>query len=457
MTAVQGDARSGSPSGYILKKAWERLWKKGSPYYLPRVIAKGIVKKGHTVKPLSPLTVKDLGPIDLVNLEKLTLSVGMKDNTLTGLDNIENGGISYDDTNQTFSAIIASDGNFVFSGKYQLYTSSKVVACAIDAAQSILSMETADASEGPPRAQAKDDHSDLDVARDYRSKLVENENGRTLVGTYYDNNEAMSLMFESSEKPAKSWQQFWKQNPSTKQLMTRTSKACRNPHDSDHTVGGTPFNTESLTMAAGLLRQTNKMLDSGKYKDDPRFQKLASDISNFKGVATKHDDEKTAGSVMDTVKKDPKNVRDQLEAGTLDTTFDDEHIERAENILSSIEVKEDDDDDQAGYKTKARGSFEDTLSFKSLRVQGTLDPSGTDPNVSLKKVELIDPSIEIKLSQPSSGDESLYHKASEAIANSDFVRDLLIRRIKNKINSKETRSYLADRINDSIRKIFEGA
>lgn len=454
MSTDESNTSSGSPSELIVKAAWRRLWKQGTPYYLPHVIAKGISKHGHDVKPLSPLAVKDVGPLDLINLDGATLSVGMHDNQLTGLDNIVNGGISYDDEHQTFVAEIDANGDLVFSGNYQVYTSSKAMACAIDAAHSILSIGEAEATE----MEEGDGHkSDLDVARDYRSKLLQSENGKTLVSTYYDNNEAMSLMFESNKGPAKKWQKYWKGTSGSKQLMKQTSKACRNPNDSDHTVGGPIFGTKSLAISAGLLKQTQRMMEkTDKYKGDPKFKKLANDIAEFKGVAKKHDEEQTAGKVMKAVKNDPKNVREQLETGTLDTTFDDEHVERAESALSKIDVTEDDSEGK-GYKTRARGRFEDTVSFKCLRVKGAVKPSGDDPNVSLKSIQLVNPSISIDLHPPSSGSDTYYEKASEAIANSDFVRDLIIRHVRKKINSDETRSYLSNRINDSIQKIFGDA
>ena len=462
MTAEESDTPSGSPSEYILKMAWKRLWKKDTPYYLPRVIAEGITKKGHSVKPLSPLEVPDMGPMDLLNLDKLgTLSVGMNHNVLRGLDNIENGGISYDDTEQTFWAEIDSTGDLEFSGQYQIYTSSKVMGCALDAAHSLLSIGDADAAETDD--DGKDRKSDLDVAREYRSKLVKSDNGRTLVGTYYDNNEAMSRMFESSAPPAQDWQKYWKLKKmggkrASRELMKQTSSACRNPDDSNHEVGGVMFKHHSFRFKTKLYSKVLDMEDrvKHKYKDQEKnpFTRLKKDMQKFRhAVGPYAGNEQTAGSVMDTVQRDPEGVREEIEAGNYNMTFEEDEWE--EDSLESSDVPDPpENDEDKGYKTQARGRFKDTLSFSSLKVEGTLDTSGSNPTVSLNHIYLTKPSLSINLRPPRSGDHSLYEKAVNAIANSEFVTDLIIHRIRDRMNSKKTRSYIEARINDSIKKIF---
>lgn len=468
-------AAGGSPSEYLLRLAWKRLWKKGTPYYLPTVIAEGVSKDGHDVPPLSPVPVQNIGPLDIVDAPVIgTLSVEMTDNQLKGLQNIEDGGFTYDDTNQTFSAALKADGALEFSGNYQIYSSSKATACAINAAHTVLGGggagaggsgaggANADVDENDD-ANGNSDPSDLDVARDYRTRLLQSENGQTLVGTYYDNNEAMSIMFESSEAPAHNWRAMWTQykhngDSTTQDLIDQTSLACRNPDDDNHTVGGFEFSDHSFTLQTAMLTNALQMKSSGKYEGDPRFTKLTRDIACFKCAATIHNQEQTAGSVMQTVKTDPKNVRQQVERGDCQTETSKEHEERVQAFYDSLETATvGAAASDPGYKTEARGTFGDTFHFDEIRISGTVRPHGDSIGVNITSIMLSGGSLTVKLGPPAGGSSSAYDKVAEAIGNAKFVSDLIVKKASDKMDGPDVRDYLSNRINQSVKKIFGDA
>lgn len=458
-----------SPSGYLFHLAWKRLWKKDSPYYLPRVIAEGISKDGHDIPALSPVSIEKIGPLEIVDAPVLgTLSVEMSDNQLAGLGNIKDGGLTYDNSNQTFSAVLKADGTLIFSGNYQIYSSSKFTACAMNAAHSLLGVLNAEADgesddkNGNNSGDNGNKPSDLDVARDYRGRLIQHDNGRTLVGTYYDNNEAMSIMFESGETPAQNWRTMWTQythkGRTTRDLMDQTSKACRNPDSKDHQVGGDDFSDHSLTLQTAMLSNALRMRKSGKYKDDPRFDKLIQDIASFKFAATNHDGKQTANSVMGTVKKDPDNVRQQIERGEVDATPSPKHMERITTFFADRETDVvDEADSDARYKTQAHGTFKDTFQFDEIRISGSVQPQDDSIGVHVKSVALTGGSLTVNLGPPSGGSKSAYDKVAQAIGNAQFVNDLMIKKAGDKMNGSDVRDYLSNRINQSVNKIFGDA
>lgn len=394
-----------------------------------------------------------------------TLSVEMTDNQLAGLGNIEDGGLTYDDDNQTFSAALKASGALTFSGNYQIYSSSKATACAINAAHTLLG-GSRDAEDEVAVADTESDNqkSDLDVARDYRTKLTQSNNGMTLVGTYYDNNEAMSIMFESGETPAQQWRRIWTEYPLadpnetySRSLSDQTSRACRNPDDENYTVGGKPFNDRALSLQTGMKMMAGKMKSSGKYENDPRFNKLVSDIDSFKFAAENHNGEQTAGSVMHTVEHDPKDIRAQVQAGQFDPTPDDEYVEGIQEALAQIEAEDDDAASDPGYKTEAHGTFSDVFSFEEIRISGSVRPQGDSIGVSIASVALVGGSLTVKLGPPKGGSTSAYDKVAEAIGNAKFVNDLIVKKAGDKMNGADVRDYLSNRINQSVNKIFGDA
>jgi hypothetical protein len=461
----------GSVASFLLKKAWEQLWKPGTPYYLPTVFMDGASGGGKTVPALGSRPVPDLGPFGLfgdstfgeVNLSLNGASIG-------GLNTASNGGFTYTDATQVFTAQINFAG-LTYNGNYAV-TGNGVLGCALAGASGLMHILPGAKAEADSALAGSDDDTRLQLARQYRDNLVKSPAGLEMVGTYYDNNWAMNEVVRGNNL----FTNYMNQNrPVSSSMADQTKVAAQSPDDPTKTVGDNSYYFNSMLRQGAFMRAC-QLLDpsgTGPYGEaaDATFQFKGAVIDNYSGpvtvstvmnnvqqaptgslrkfAATANEDEETVGGIAVSRFRTPEALELFRKAHAEIEAFEAEYMSKGGRNQTFTELL------AAGDMPIGSGSFNDTFAAPNFKITGTVVISGPPENpqlvVTVTKLEANVPSINVSLSQSSPWPQpSLYDKVVQALANAGFVHDLIRSKLNDKLSDPSVMSYLTNRINDSI-------
>src|SRR5262249_55698383 len=175
--------------------AWEAMWNPSKPYYLPNILLNGLKSPNVTIDAVGNLHIADLSLPDLVDKAPWgTVGVDLSNNTLAGVNTMAPSpdapnSFTYDDKTGDFTAKIKFS-QITLSGNYDAKTGG-LLGCAVDVA-AIGSKIIDPINKSALRATAvagANEVAPLDSARNYRSQLLQTDNGTAMVQTYYENND----------------------------------------------------------------------------------------------------------------------------------------------------------------------------------------------------------------------------------------------------------------------------
>lgn len=482
-----------NPNQQIITDAWERLWNKAKypDYYLPTAILDGIKSKGVTVSPLGNLDVPQLGPFALFKKDGLgSISLTFTDNVINGLQTMSNQGITAATDGLSFTATVGVSAlNSV--GKFNV-DATGLSMCAVDSVWAIgqITKGKAELTVGPS------DDTGITAAKNYREQLLnQGPHGQALVGTYYDNNDVYNDVANDTNTTFNYNWAYYKttgKDPTGKQvtvdsqiLSTQTTSAAQNPSSTTDVVGYEAYNLHSYTGQGLMVKSLDQKIDDLKapYKDktipaavqaqidklqqavDATFMfgentmPVTKDPSNVGGISvdavmnnvqnntpitksTLAEKFETGMSLAELVEGHPHSVfrNGMIEAQRLS----EEHQKLRSENLERMSVH---------ASTPVHGTYNLEVPLPTMSISGTISLDDGKLNVTITDVEAGSPSLSYQL-HPADGGSSLFTEVAQHYTSASYIHQLSEQKANTSLNSDKMKSYMADRINQSINKIF---
>lgn len=460
--------------GTLLHMAWNLLWKQGSPYYLPNIMANGITQGSITIPPLKSVDLPKFGPFTLFNEPVLGyISISMDQNNLTGLPTITNGGLNYDETTK-IAIITIGFGNLSVSGNYEV-DSGGITGCAIASANGILNMF------GSAKALVSEDDGNIDLAYQYRDKLENDSNGQTLVNIYYEHNgtidtvvNADNSVIDGKSNPYNGMFRNQWQTADTKSLADTTSNAANNPDDIVPGFNDDTYNDNSFYLEALMVTEAYQ----GLYKTcgDQRGLDLFNAIkgeplpgsdTSFEQSALNYEGPNKVNGVMSAVQSGNTSQLSKLEENEEYFTAQrrvsmmDRAYHRAEKFAEKWVATNRSEDYKKGYESfvmlkdpisQITGTFTDSFNGPSFAISVQITSSGDSITAQVTDITATVPQPSITLKPNGSSD--LNTKVQNAVANASFITALIAQKIQSQVNTDDVKQYFTNRLNDAINKIF---
>ena len=197
-----------------LDLAWKSLWDDSTPYHFASAVRKGIRSGAKArVRPVKSLSFPDTGDVVLFNRDPWGgVSINLKNNKVCQLHTGMPEGVEFDPATSTIRARIRFS-ELKYSGEY-VVRRGLVTGSALKMAG--LAMKSIDGAGAPGADQY------VTQAQAYQSQLVNTDNGRLMVGTYYDHNEAYCQIFTNTLF-LKQWQTHQTEGQNTAQFAAQTT------------------------------------------------------------------------------------------------------------------------------------------------------------------------------------------------------------------------------------------
>ena len=268
----------------LVQRAWQALWREGSPYYLPTAFQHGRLSGHIRIRPLATLPIPDVS--DVVLLDRAPwggVTMSLQDSRLEGLSSIAGVDCQFDPASGhvtagiRFSGLRCAGGHLVRAG----HRTGAAVATAMSALQS----------------DSGGSDSNLTLAKSYESQLIgmQSDSGRVMVATYYQNNDTYSELFQTMPNFVQVWAQHTTAGQTTKFYANQTSNAAQPGNTGTVAINGqpdgqgySPYNAHSFFMqnfvmatCYGAASHYGTATEKGK-----RYTKAGDDAQQF-GVPAK--------------------------------------------------------------------------------------------------------------------------------------------------------------------------
>jgi hypothetical protein len=455
------------------------MWNPSKPYYLPNILLNGLKSPNVTIDAVGNLHIADLSLPDLLDKAPWgTVGVDLSNNTLAGVNTMAPSpdaptSFTYDDTSGAFTAKIKFS-QITLSGNYDAKTGG-LLGCAVDVA-AIGSKIIDPINKSALRATAAAGASEvapLDSARNYRSQLLQTDNGTVMVQTYYENNDTYAELF--SDPLYKSFQQVWAQHTTNGQttqyygLQTNSAVQPANAgtvpvNGQPDANGNSPYNAHSFFMQNFLMHYCyaaashfGTATEKGK-----RYTKAGNDAGTFgANVQPSSAKSMTANSVMSTVATTSPPSEDSRVrgAGTFLRASSPQWLRSVHNRAQEMAA-------DAAQKDLTRpaevrlgdtgipitGSYSDSLATSVLTLKGTITFSGANASVVFSSITGDLGDISITLSKPTGVNSDLFTAIAQAIANTSWVKSMLASGIKSQLSSASLLDKLNSVMNAALSK-----
>lgn len=443
----------------ILEIAWKLLWTKGTPYYLPSLILNGGSGDGHTVPPLGSRPIPDLGPFALFDKDPWgTVAVALSDGSLSGLDTIQDQGFQYDSATSAFTAKVGFS-QVTFSGNYTV-TGSGLAGCAVAGVTGLLGLFPTRRSLVAAADGDEFDDEHIALAQQYRSQLVQSPAGLELVSNYYDNNDAMNEIVRGDTYFHTAFPTVVTDGKTSKDYADQTTLAAQNPNNPAQTVGDPSYRMHAFKMQLAFAKSAGRLYEQ---TGDPKYTQAGNAKTTFNAQVADSgiNGSTTVGNVMATVQGatlDRLQAAAALDGETVPPEYEAAAREIDEDYRRWREAGNDDRPFSALAAASATslgsGTFSDQFGVPTFTLQGTVQVTGQVPDVKLT-VNLTGasadlPQIDIALSTSLPG--TLYDEVVRALANAQFVKDLMRKKLNDELSGQSVVDWLSARINDALTK-----
>lgn len=483
-----------NPNQQIVTNAWNMLWNKQKypDYYLPDVIINGIKANGITVDPLGNLDIAKYGPFTLFSEPVLgSISIEFSDNIIQGLNTMANNGISVTPDGLTFAATVGVSA-LSSSGNFDVLATG-LSACAVDSVWALgkltsgSEMSLSDDPADPPGIQQ---------AKDYRTKLLnQGEHGQFLVSTYYDNNDVYNdIANDTSTMFNYNWAYYQTngmgpdgKTPVTvnsKILSGQTTTAAQNPDNNDQVVGYDAYNLHSY-IGQGLMIKSIDHKISGlqqQYQGQSIPPSVQSQIDklkqakaatfvfgeNTKPVTKTNANGMTVNSVMNDVQNNApittsvmasnhKPGMSLYELAEDDYPLYKEAMKRVDEMEKEfLELKKANKINRGNNfndSTPVKGSYDLIIPVPTVTFNGTISAGGSGISVTVSSVTTVIPPLQYSL-HPSDSGSALVTKVLEHYASASYIHQLAQSKANDAFNSTQMLTYMTDRINQALDKVF---
>ncbi len=467
--------------------AWEALWDKTKPYYLPNTILNGLTQSGKVVvDKMGDIIIADTGNVPF-SYDGKNITAEFKNNTIKGFDTIADDGFTYDYKSTNFSAVVGFTGLGV-AGQYSAQLASGVEGCALNTVKAVtggsfkaLAMV---ASSGDP---------DIDLADNYRDGLLDHPMGRVFVTSYYQNNETFSTLFENGNVQT-TWNDHQTGGQSSQYYMDHVSTALQPENQATMPVTTAPngsggegqpsyFDLHGLFMSVYLSTLSGRYGDHFNAQGDlataQQYWKGASDTIAFRSASEVYTGKGTAVQTGSTILNNVQNANDEaisqaqaqltqpassftgspanptLFAAAVDSEPD-AYAAVREAAMSAAEAVDivaalqrgpmmvmgaDDFSIHGGYTITIPANFSVTLSGMLV--------FGDTVTANITSVTAQNPQITLNLDPQDGFIFNALEKSKEGA-----IASLLSAQIVQKLNSDQIRSYLTARMNEALAQKF---
>jgi hypothetical protein len=462
--------------------AWEALWNPSKPYYLPTILLNGLSSGTIHVDPVGNLLINELSMPDLLDKEPWgTIGVDLTNCVVTGVNTMTPdpnaaGSFTYNETTGVFTGKIKFS-TITFSGDYAAKTGG-LLGCAVDvAAVGSKIIDPVNKNALRASASASDQVAPLDSARNYRTQLLQSDNGSAMVQTYYENNNTYAELF-GYPAFAQVWAGHTTNGQTTQYYGLQTNDnvqpgATAPINGQPDAQGNSPYNAHSFFMQNFLMSYCyNAASHFGTSSEKgQRYTKAGNDAGTFGvNVQPQSAQSMNAPAVMSAVSTGTPETSVRAVVTGPGTFLQANHPswlheihDRAASMAADAAAK--DFGPAAGKAGLAdvqtgitiNGSFTDTISGSStLTLNGTITFSGSTATVNFTSLDGDLGPIHITLSKPTGVNSDLFTAISQAIANTSWVTGMLSSAVKSKLNDPSVLSTLNQVMNLGISKALGG-
>lgn len=466
--------------------AWEALWDKTKPYYLPNTILNGLTQSGKVVvDKMGDIIIADTGNVPF-SYGSQNITAEFKNNMIKGFDTIANDGFNYDYKSTNFSAVVGFS-NLSVTGQYSAQLASGVKGCALNTVKAVTGGSFSSAAVGDDDSDA-----DVDLADNYRDGLLDHPMGRVFVTSYYQNNETFATLFQNGNVQT-TWNEHQTGNENSQYYMEHISTALQ-PENRDTVPvtmapnGSAAEGQPSYLDLHGLYMSIYLSTLSGRYGDHfngqgdvetaQQYWKSASDTIAFRGASETYTGKGTAVQTGSTVLANIQGAdADAIDQAQAQLTQPASSFSSNPTTAIFAAMNGDDPDSYGAVRAAAmaeaeavdivaaleRNAFEpmgaDDFSIHggytitipsdfSVTLSGTLI-FGSTVIANITSVTAQNPQITLNL-EPKDG---LIFNALEK-SKEGAIASLLSAQIVQKLNSDQIRSYLTDRMNEALAQKF---
>jgi hypothetical protein len=456
---AQSPADSGNVPETIMNIVWKLLWTPGTPFYLPSLIANGS-PDGGPIAPLGDRSVQDLGPFALFDQKPWgTVSISLSNSKLGGLQTVSDGGFTFNSQTSSFTAALNFQ-SLRYAGSYAV-DGSGLAGCAVAGLTGLLGLFPGGGSRLAATGGSEFDNEHLVLARDYQAQLVNSPAGLGLVSNYYDNNDAMNEIVRGQTYFNHAFPTILTAGKTSKDYADQTTAAAKAPNDPANTVGDANYRLHAFRMQVVFAKSAE---DLYKQTGDPKYTEAGTAKDHFAATveASGITGPNTVGQVMGAVQSAPRESLRAVRATPV--------VLPPEYVAALAEMDADHLKWSAANTSRpfsqlqamaamnlGSGYFEDTFSVPSLKIEGTVTVTGQLPKVSLvvtlTKITAAIPRINITIS--TSLPNTLYQAVVSALANADFVKDLMSTKVNEALASQDVLTFLSKVINDAIASVTQ--
>lgn len=315
-----------------LRTAWNKLSSSGEMNF-GNILENGILTEG--IRPLKSIKMDQIGPIQLFKTGDEYVSILFDDLTVTALSNISANHLTFLEDNKF--EIELSLNNLSLSGNCTVFQ-SVASGSAIHSANGILNMfgenayvNNVQSSDDDQGQKLNPDYQYIQQSIEYRTTLKSDEynannNGNTLVDTYYKNNDAISQIMSETNGFTANWPihvstiHGVKGSINSAGCCNQTYVSANDPNNKDKTICDELYLYHSHLMKFMFARAACNKVPSGSSsycsnkngnateKDlqqgstDTKFLDLIKDMQNFDKNSKVYDSPITVGEVMEHVK-----------------------------------------------------------------------------------------------------------------------------------------------------------
>ena len=422
----------------LLNLAWEQLWSPGSEHYAPRVLQNGGTFRSMSLSPLGWITLPDIGSLPLYHsAPRGGVQVQLSSIRVAGLPSIEpvSEGFSCEGASATATVGFPS---IELSGEYRI-EGSRSPAAGISFA-----------TTAPPAQN-------IDLAEQYRDKLVQSTNGMSLVSSYYDQNDTINWVLGQPNSFTQAWPSHQTNEHNTEYFMEITALAANTQSSSSFTVGDPDFQSHGYFMQSMLLQtiqdyQNNPPTDP-ESPDPESFQGLAENINGFGGYTRQFQSPMTVNEVMTKVQNQapmsPEELRAVPEPEVARRAR--ELAEREFPVYHQRALAQRAEIAARRVRYESRGRFGFAFSLPAVTLSGTLSGPRKIPGLKLTVLRANTPRITIQLLTGTAMDFT--HEAQVQLDRTTWFQQLLAAKIDAHLGSPHVLSYLSNLFHQALLSI----
>jgi hypothetical protein len=466
----------------LVSRLWNYLDNPDSgQYYLGNIIKNGlkVPEWGIDIPPFATIQVGDIPEQTMFKWALEYLGVAMNNTVVSGLDTFTGGTMTCTpvSNNQTEVSLSLNFGQVTYSGNYDVGTSG-VTGCAIASAAAILGGNVSVAALGTTPEQEN-----LELAAWYRDQpLQKNENGKTLVGTYYLQQDAIEAVTTSDTNGAKQYRQTLAQQKTTSDAVKQSTLYYKQQQEGQNPPGAPPKIGSPTQYGGGfqsyvklqyatqqMMTQRGLALKAG----DNEYAELMNAMTQFNGQVlgfqAANPGEQDTSKIIDYVATAPP-VEGPAALAAIGSqgipVFDEETGEiisyvptwpldraKALKVCASRLTAAAAVGDDAWFHIK--GPFQDIAQGLTLSVTADFNSDQTGLTANVTAISVTIANLHIVLDDSGRFDRwpGLYAKVAEWIANTQSFQDTLKSKLNGALDSDSVRQKLSDALNAGLKKL----